>query len=210
MIVYAGNPYQAIHATDTLMMRSPWFMFPLLLLLGAPPAGARDGPLAELPGRVEHDDSRLNVILVPRTPQQMAAFYEGRRFPQAMIDLTRRYCFITVLLENKTDDILWHELERWRFVTADGTPVARRSRGWWQAQWEALEAPLPSRSTFRWTLLPERLDFRPGEREGGNITLAPTAEPLRLIARFATGADRTGEEIVLHLDGLRCAGEQAP
>ncbi|WP_158675452.1 hypothetical protein [Thiohalobacter thiocyanaticus] len=193
-----------------MMTRCPCFVFPLLLLLGTLPAGAQDGPLAQLPGRVEHDDSRLNVILVPRTPQQMAAFYEGRGFPDAMIDLTRRYCFVTVLLQNKTEDILWHELERWRFVTADGTAIARRSRDWWQAQWETMQAPLPSRSTFRWTLLPERLDFHPGEREGGNITLERTGKPLRLIARFATGTDRTGEEIILRLDGLRCAGDQEP
>ena len=193
-----------------MMTRCPCFVFPLLLLLGTLPASARDGPLAQLPGRVEHDDNRFNLILVPRTPQQMAAFYEARGFPDAMIDLTRRYCFITVLLQNKTDDILWHELERWRFVTADGTAIARRSRDWWQAQWEAMRAPLPSRSTFRWTLLPQRLDFRPGEREGGNITLVRTGEPFRLSARFATGTDRSGEEIVLRLEGLRCAGEQGP
>lgn len=192
------------------MMRRPSFIFPLLFLAGVLPASEQDGPLAQLPGRVEHDDSRLNVTLVPRTPQQMAAFYEGRGFPDAMIDLTRRYCFITVVLQNKTDDILWHELERWRFVTADGTTIDRRTRDWWQAQWERMQAPLPSRSTFRWTLLPERLDFRPEEREGGNITLVRTGEPLRLIARFATGKERNGEEIVLRLDGLRCAGDQGP
>lgn len=192
------------------MMRSPSFISPVLFLLGVLPASAQDGPLAQLSGRVEHDDSRLNVTLVPRAPQQMAAFYEGRGFPDAMIDLTRRYCFITVVLQNKTEDILWHELERWRFVTADGTTIIRRTRDWWQTQWERMQAPLPSRSTFRWTLLPERLDFRPGEREGGNITLVRTGEPLRLIARFATGKERNGEEIELRLDGLRCAGDQGP
>lgn len=32
--------------------------------------------------------------------------------------------------------------------------------------------------TFRWTLLPENLDFQPDEREGGNIMLPRTRDPL--------------------------------
>jgi hypothetical protein len=73
-----------------------------------------------------------------------------------------------------------------------------------------MAAPLPSQSTFRWTLLPEALDFRPDESEGGNITLERTAESFALEARFAVGADRTGGDIEVRLDGLHCAEDPQP
>lgn len=146
----------------------------------------------------------LTIRLTPRTPDQMAAFYEARGFPESMVAASRDACFFTVGIHNTSDRIVWLDLDRWRFTGAAGA-VRRLDRGWWKARWEALDAPLPSQSTFRWTLLPESLDFRPDEREGGNITLPRSGDTLRVEARFATGADKHGDAIVMTLDGLRCA-----
>ena len=146
----------------------------------------------------------LEVRLSPRTPQQIAAFYEGRGFGEAMIDVLRAQCFITVSVHNRSGDILWLDLAQWRFSDADG-PIERPHRDRWQERWQAMGVPLAHQSTFRWTLLPERLDFQPDERESGNLVLPRRGKPLRIEARFETRADRAGPPIVASFEDVQCA-----
>lgn len=94
-----------------------------------------------------------------------------------MIEVLRQQCYLTVFIHNKSQDILW----------------------------QAMEIPLAHHSNFRWTLLPEQLDFLPGEREGGNLILPRLGKPLRIQARFDTGADRSGPPVQLVFDRVECA-----
>ena len=158
------------------------------------------------PGERRFDNGRVRLHLHPRTPDQIAAFYEARGFPRAMVARLRAQCFITTTVRNLGDDIVWLEPARWEFRAADGRPIERLDRAYWKAQWAAMDAPLPARSTFRWTQLPESLDLRPGEGEGGNVILPRVAGGFSLIARFATGADRSGPAIIVRFRDLRCAG----
>lgn len=157
----------------------------------------------------EYKGTHLTVRLVPRAPEQVAAFYEARGFPVEMIELIKSRCFVTIGIHNTSKEVVWLDLERWRFV-AESAEIRRFDRNWWKAQWQAIAAPLPSQSTFRWTLLPEVLDFRPDESEGGNVTLERTWEPFALEARFAIGTDRKGGDIEVRIDGLRCAEDPEP
>lgn len=152
----------------------------------------------------DYESERLVVDLSPRTPQQIAAFYEGRGFSDAMIDLLRQQCFITVFIHNKSRDIIWLDLDHWQFTHGDG-PIIRRDRHHWKARWQKMGTPLAHQSTFRWTLLPEQLDFLPDEREGGNIILPRDDQPITLTARFDTGEQREGDPIRIKLEKLRCA-----
>jgi hypothetical protein len=151
-----------------------------------------------------HHSAQLTVALDPRTPEQIAAFYEARGFGRAMIDLLTEQCYITVYIHNKSREIVWLDLDHWRFGDARAV-ITRRDRGYWQQRWEAMDIPLAHRSTFRWTLLPEQLDFRPDEREGGNIILPRTGRPFTVSARFDTGADRAGMPIHISFDNVQCA-----
>jgi hypothetical protein len=67
---------------------------------------------------------------------------------------------------------------------------------------------MPYQSTFRWTLLPAKLDFQADEREGGNITLSRTDKPFSLHATFATGKDKQGPRIDVQMKDLRCAEDK--
>ena len=154
----------------------------------------------------ENDQVRLRIAA--RTPQQMAAFYEARGFPAEMIKTIGQACFFTVGIKNKTSDILWHDLAGWKF-TAAGKPIERFDRAYWQKQWQQLKIPLASQSTFRWTLMPERLDFRPQEHEGGNITLPRGPFIYSIEANFQTGANKSGPEIRVRLEDIRCAEDKA-
>lgn len=184
----------------------------MILRLNSLPAAGRSGillllllwPLSAMTDEPAYESAELEVNLTPRTPQQIAAFYEGRGFSEPMIAILREQCFITVFIHNKSDDIIWLDLADWEFADSDG-PLRRRDRADWKARWQKRDIPLAHQSTFRWTLLPEKLDFLPGEREGGNITLPRHNQPFTLHARFDTGEARDGDPIEITLEELQCA-----
>ena len=149
----------------------------------------------------------LNFRLIPRTPAQMAAFYEGRGFPGAAIEEIKETCYLTTVIRNKSQTVIWLEPERWRFLTDKGE-LKRLDRGYWQSTWRRLDIPQAKRSTFGWTLLPEMRDLQPDEPVGGNVVLPPTDQPFSLEARFATGSDKRGKEIVVRFDTLRCPQDE--
>lgn len=172
---------------------SPWLI--LVLLLNSIAAAADD---------LSFESTLLTVRLSPRTPQQMAAFYEARGFSREMIDILSEHCFITVSIDNKSDNIIWLNLDKWQFKNIDGT-VIREDRTYWRERWTNMQIPLAHQSTFRWTLLPEQLDFRPGEYEGGNIILPRQGKPMTITATFDTGEKHTGTPIQINFTNVQCA-----
>ena len=100
--------------------------------------------------------------------------------------------------------MMWLDLDDWEFKSGTKT-VVRVSRTQWPSRWKQMGVPLAAQSTFRWTLLPELLDFRPDEHEGGNIVLVRTKEEFSLQAPFLLGADKKSGRIIAHIDNLKCA-----
>jgi hypothetical protein len=159
---------------------------------------------AERPFRgpyIENDD--LLVILVPRSPEQMAAFYEARGFPREAIERIGQTCFVTVFIENRSADVTWLELDEWRF-TGNGKPLPRLDAAYWQGQWDEIDLRQASRSTFGWTQLPPVRDLQPGETVGGNLVFPGDTETLNIEARFRTGADRHGDLITFGFGSIGC------
>lgn len=153
---------------------------------------------------LRHDSPLMTLQIGPRTPEQIAAFYEARGFQADMVAVLRQQCYLTVFMHNKSHDIIWLDLQDWEFDNPAG-PLERLDRDHWRKHWEAMGIPMAHQSTFRWTLLPERLDFLPGEREGGNIILPRLDQPFRIRARFATGADGSGPPIQVEFKRVECA-----
>ena len=153
--------------------------------------------------RIEFENASIKMLVIPRTREQMKAFYEGRGFPQPAIDAIAEACFMTVIITNKTDNVLWLELDNWRFHrNADN--LERLDRDFWSKRWENLSVPMANRSTFGWTLLPERRDLRAGEGVGGNITMAYTEQTFQLTANFPRGADKQVGSAAVQLNQLQC------
>jgi hypothetical protein len=151
--------------------------------------------------------TRTDDILIefaPRTPDQMSSFYEARGFPQPMLDKLKQQCFITVRIHNTSQKQIWLELENWSF-SSNGKPVKREHRDTWKQRWQEMNIPLRFQSTFRWTLLPETLDYLPSEIEGGNIILPRISQPITLKASFKTGKNKQGPIINIEYDKLHCA-----
>lgn len=134
------------------------------------------------------------------------AFYAARGFPRDMVRAIAGTCFVGVGIRNEREDVLWLELEHWRFSDAAGREVKRITRPEWDARWEGLGAPLAARATFDWTQLPESRDLQPGEPVGGNVALETPGGEFALTALFRTG---TGETFQIQAPGLRCKPEGA-
>jgi len=136
-----------------------------------------------------------------RTPEQTTAFYAARGFPEVMVREIAATCFVTVGLQNRRDEVVWLELDQWRFTDAAGKPVARITRPEWSRKWEAMNVPLSARATFGWTQMPESRDLQPGEPVGGNVAVVAPTSPFSLNARFRTAS---GKQIDIVVPGLQC------
>lgn len=159
--------------------------------------------------RLEVNNETMRMRLIPRTPNQMAAFYEARGFPKFAINTIRDTCFITVGIRNKSKTIVWLDLASWHFSSADGE-IHRLDRSYWKQVWKRQGLSQAHQSTFRWTLIPEQLDYRPQEREGGNIILPRTGKPFTLLADFRTGKDKRGSLIKVKFENMQCAEDPSP
>jgi hypothetical protein len=177
-----------------------------LLLLPALPVQAIDKPY---PGPYYEDD-RMLVLLMPRTPEQMAAFYEARGFPQAALDRIMQTCFITLHIENKSNQVLWVDLGQWQF-TSHGKDIARLDENYWQQQWNEINLRQASRSTFGWTQFPTVRDLQPDEPVGGNVVFPGSIDSVTIAAVLHTGANRDGRVIRIGFDDVSCPkGVAAP
>jgi hypothetical protein len=156
--------------------------------------------------RVEGVKEGVRYTIIPRTPEQIAAFYEARGLPPMAIDALAGACFFTVTLVNGSRDRVWVELERWELREAGGARLTRIARADWNARWDQIGVAAAQRATFGWTLLPEVRDLHPAEPVGGNLTVTPTTKPISLIVRLPKGVNKEKGEIAIEVSGLRCAG----
>ena len=155
------------------------------------------------------ENADILFVLMPRTPEQMAAFYEARGFPPAAIARIKATCFVTVHIENRSRQIIWMEPDTWKF-SSRGQPLQRLDSDYWNTQWDAIGLPQANRSTFGWTQLPAVRDLQPEESVGGNIVFPKTRGSFDLEAHLQTGQDRRGNQLNIRFENVNCTpGEPA-
>ncbi len=182
------------------------FQMGVLALLASSGALAQTKDSEDTQNGIRLENDLLSLWIMPRTPQQVAAFYEARGFPQEAIDLLKQKCVLTVGIRNRSDQVIWLQLNEWRFLNTH-TEVQRLDQSYWKTRWQQLDLPQANRSTFRWTVLPEVRDLHPHEPVGGNIILPRTDSAFTLEAPFVTGIDRGGEQRLVRVPSLRCAND---
>ncbi len=152
---------------------------------------------------LKYEDEQVSMRLVLRTPEQLSAFYQGRGFNAAAIESILDTCFITPIIHNKTLDVLWLELDNWRF-SASGQELARIKRDYWAGQWRLASLPQAQQSTFGWTLMPEVRDLRLDESVGGSVVIPLQSRPVTMRANFHTGADKRGATKTIVFEAIQC------
>jgi len=169
----------------------------LLLLLPATPLMAAENK------KDVYEDEDIYLRFIYRSAEQVAAFYEGRGFPKAAIARAVQSCYVTVILKNKSDDLLWFELDNWLFHK-NGKTIPRYKQTYWNKQWDEMQLKQAYRSTFGWTLFPETRDARPGESVSGNITLPMQMHPFSLTLNFARDENKKGKMKTVQLNDIYC------
>ena len=150
-----------------------------------------------------YQDEDIYLRFIYRSAEQVAAFYEGREFPKAAIERAVQTCYVTVILKNKSDDILWFELDNWLFHK-NGKTIQRYKQAYWNKQWDEMKLKQAYRSTFSWTLFPETRDAQPGESVSGNITIPMQTHPFSLTLNFARGENKKGKMKTVKLNDIYC------
>ena len=153
---------------------------------------------------VENED--MLMVLMPHSPEQIAAFYEARGFPKTALDLISKACFVTVHIENKSQRVIWMETATWH-LSSDKQPLQRLGKDHWDTRWNKIDLPQANRATFGWTQLPVQRDLQPEEPVGGNIVLDGTIRKFNLEARFLTGRDKRGGMLEVRFQDIDCPKE---
>jgi len=149
------------------------------------------------------ENEQLLMVIIPRAPEQMAAFYEARGFPQAAIDIITDTCFVTVHIENRSQQVTWLETANWRLGN-NSQAVTILGADYWNGQWDTIDLPQANRSTFHWTQLPPVVDLQADEPVGGNIVLPGNVSSFHLEANFMTGKDKNGEPLQITFEHVEC------
>jgi len=187
-----------LHRTGS--MADTIFLFLVLLILLLLPG---EPLIAAEKNKNVYEDEDIYLRFIFRSADQVAAFYEGREFPKAAIERAVQSCYVTLILKNKSDDILWFELDNW-LIHKNGKAISRYKQSYWNKQWDEIKLKQAFRSTFSWTLFPETRDARPGESVSGNITIPMQTHPFSLTLNFARGENKKGKMKTVKLDDIYC------
>ena len=158
-------------------------------------------PFSGQAAQLKTADYRLSITA--RTPEQIGAFYEARGFPKQAVNLLKQQCYLTVYFRNTSSKVIWLELDNWQFSTTR-MKLQRKDRQYWKQVWTEMGLAMRFQSTFRWTLMPEQLDFRPHEREGGNLILPYTPDAISLQATISILNNNTQQRKMIKMDNIRC------
>ena len=172
--------------------------FCIMTLAGMPSSFAQNN------NRYHYQDDRVRISITPRTPEMTTAFYYARGFPAKVIDTLKKQCFLTITIRNTSRDTLQHNIGKW-VITSSGQPVMPLTRQYWFDWFRSQNIPLSIQSTFRWTLLPDALDFFPGEGEGGNIILPYTDQPFSVQMKFKLISNNMTQPFNVTFPEVRCA-----
>lgn len=151
----------------------------------------------------EYEDKDVFFRVVEFTPAQIGSFYEGREFSRAAIEKLTEVCYVAVIVKNKTDDILWLDLDAWEF-SQGGKIFPPLSRDYWQQQWDAIDLNKAHRATFGWTLMPQLRNLYPDEGVGGRISMPVQSKPFSVTLNFPTGNNKQGKLKSYTINNLVC------
>ena len=137
----------------------------------------------------EWQHARVKVKLVQRLPDQTRAFFQARGFTSVEADRIARACIFQTIFRNEGQAPVDFDLDDWRLTHA-GHRRSLWTRQRWAAFWRKRGTGQAQRIALRWSLLPTRQHFEPGDYNWGmtSFGLPP------------------GERFDLHLK-IRVAGE---
>ncbi len=153
----------------------------------------------------EWREDGVSLRLVQRLPDQTRAFFQARGFSVSEADRIAMSCvFQTIFRNDGADDALSYSLDDWRAIhRGQRKPMLTRER--WAKTWAKTETGEAARIALRWSLLPTRQRFDPGDYNWGmtSFGLEP-ASVFDLEVKLALGR----ETVTRTIPGIVCADDR--
>ena len=109
----------------------------------------------------------MSLELVQRLPDQTRAFFQARGFSVEQADIIAGDCiFQTILRNTGSKAAVSYDLNDWR-VIVQGGGHGMNLKDEWDRQWQDLRVTESARIAFRWSFLPIRQRFEPGDYNWG-------------------------------------------
>jgi len=150
-----------------------------------------------------YQDEDVSLRFVQLGPEQIGSFYEGREFKKSAVDKLMSACYVTVIINNLSDDYLWVDTARWEFIQK-GKKIPQLDRSYWNKQWDEISLKQAHRSTFNWTLMPAERNLYPQENVGGRVPIQMQSEPFTVVFNFPTGKNKQGKIKTVRVDNVVC------
>ncbi len=147
-----------------------------------------------------HGDG-VSLQLAQRLPDQTRAFFLGRGFPAQAADVIGRACVFQTIFRNDGSKPMSYDLGDWVVHYRDRTmPVLVRHA--WESRWQAMGIDQSARIAFRWSLLPTRQRFEPGDYNWGMTSYG--LEPGEHFD-LALTVDLGGQPVTARMQSIECA-----
>jgi hypothetical protein len=152
----------------------------------------------------EWREAGVSLRLVQRLPDQTRGFFQARGFSSAAADRIADACIFQTIFRNESERPLNYALDDWH-VLYRGERGNLMTRERWDAAWREGEASEAARIALRWSLLPTRQQFEPGDYNWGmtGFGLPPgSVFDLELVVQFGS------EPVTRTIDGIVCAPDR--
>lgn len=115
-------------------------------------------------------DPGVSIRLVQRLPDQTRGYFEARGFGAMAVERIARGCVFQTVFRNLSPDgpagTIDYDLREW-VAEAGGRKSGLKTREDWERDWLRMQIPGPARTAFKWSLLPTRQAYRPGDYNWG-------------------------------------------
>jgi len=152
----------------------------------------------------EWRQSGVSFQLVQRFPDQTRAFFQGRGFSSADADIIGRACVFQAIFRNDGAVPISYDLNDWKIIQP-GQSLPMQTRERWQRRWRAVNLAQGPLIAFRWSLLPTRQRFEPGDYNWGMTSFGlPPGASFDLELSLAIG----GKQMTGRIPAITCAADQ--
>ena len=128
----------------------------------------------------EWRESGVSVQFHQRLPDQTRAFFQGRGFSAKNADSIARACVFQTIFRNDGTLPLVYDMDKWQ-ITYQGKRRSLLTREHWDGKWQEGETSQAALIALRWSLLPTRQVFEPGDYNWGMTSFGlPSGESFDL------------------------------
>ena len=183
----------------------PMLLWAIPFLVGMSAAVFESGVDAETGLRSwEWREAGVSLQLVQRLPDQTRAFFQARGFSSAAAERIANACIFQTIFRNESKQPLGYLLDDWR-ILHQGASEKLMTRERWDEVWQEGEASQAARIALRWSLLPTRQRFEPGDYNWGmtGFGLPPGSTfDLEMVLRLGDA------KLTRTIDGIVCAPDR--